>query len=115
MRVFSSGDGVEAFAFDQCFQRFAVSSHYGKVKMFRFERGDLVELWADELLDAIPRAVFFTDKGQSVSIFGMENGTVCVVSSRSNLVKPNLGSDITATLKLQMQSLQKCLRHQRKS
>lgn len=47
--------------------------------MFRFEKGNLEELWADELLDAIPRAIFFTDKGQDVSIFGMENGTMCVV------------------------------------
>lgn len=56
--------------------------------MFRFDKGNLVELWADELLDAIPRAILFTDKGQDVSIFGMENGTMYVVCRILNYLTP---------------------------
>ncbi|PPQ79323.1 hypothetical protein CVT26_001093 [Gymnopilus dilepis] len=87
IRVFSTGDGVESFAFDQYNQRFAVSSHYGKVKMLRFEKGNLIELWADELFDAIPRAIFFSDKGQVVSVVGMENGTLYNRDAETSVAK----------------------------
>ncbi|PPQ96516.1 hypothetical protein CVT26_010432 [Gymnopilus dilepis] len=79
LQVFTAGDSVEAFAYDPNHQRLAVSSHYGRIKMLRLQQGKFVELWEDELLDAIPRAVFFSDNGRSVLIFAMESG---VISSR---------------------------------
>ena len=76
LRIFSAGDSVEAFVFDSNHQRLAVSSHYGKIKLLRYQQGKFVELWEDELLDAIPRALSFSDGGRSITIFAMENGAM---------------------------------------
>lgn len=52
-----------------------MSSHYGEVKMLRLQGNDLVELWKDKLdVSAIPRALAFIDRGESINIFTMENG-----------------------------------------
>ncbi|PPQ82202.1 hypothetical protein CVT26_009573 [Gymnopilus dilepis] len=76
LRIFAVGDSVEAFAYDSNHQRLAVSSHYGKLKMLRLQQGKFVESWEDELSDAIPRALFFSNNGHSVSIFAMESGAI---------------------------------------
>jgi hypothetical protein len=54
-----------------------VSSHYGEIKMLRLQGGDLVEIWANKLeVAAIPRALVFIDRGESINIFTMEDGTM---------------------------------------
>ena len=75
LQIFNRGDGVETFAFDPHVKCIAVSSHYGEVKMLRLQGNDLVELWKDKLdVAAIPRALAFIDRGESINIFTMENG-----------------------------------------
>ena len=76
MHVFSAGDSVEALAFDSVHQRLAISSHYGQIRMLLFQNGKFAEMWRDELLDAIPRALLFRDNGSSLVIFTLETGTV---------------------------------------
>lgn len=76
-RVFSRGDSVESLAFDPHFQRIAISSHYGKMKVFRYQNtGELVELWSDEFTDIIPRATIFADNGNSLMVYALETGIV---------------------------------------
>jgi hypothetical protein len=44
--------------------------------MLRLQGMDLLELWTNKLdIAAIPRALVFIDRGESVNIFTMENGT----------------------------------------
>jgi WD40 repeat protein len=75
--LFSRGDSVESVAFDPHFQRIAISSHYGKVKVFRYQSAsELVELWSHEFVDIIPRAVLFADNGNSVLVYALETGIV---------------------------------------
>ncbi|KAF8871568.1 hypothetical protein CPB84DRAFT_1753947 [Gymnopilus junonius] len=80
LRVFSLGDSVENFAFDHHHQHMAISSHYGKIRMLQYQQGKFVELWEDELLDAIPRALFFSDNGHSLTIYAMETGMIGYIS-----------------------------------
>ncbi|PPQ97700.1 hypothetical protein CVT26_001883 [Gymnopilus dilepis] len=77
LSVFSAGDSVEAFSFDPVHQRLAVGSHYGQIKLLRCQNGKFVEVWQDELRDAIPRAILFSDNGRSVNIFTLETGAIC--------------------------------------
>lgn len=44
LHAFNHEDSVEAFAFDPNFGRIAVSSHYGGVKMLRFQGTSLMEV-----------------------------------------------------------------------
>ncbi|PPR02023.1 hypothetical protein CVT26_008717 [Gymnopilus dilepis] len=74
--VFSAGDSVEALAFDPIYQRFAVGSHYGQIKLLRYQNGKIAELWADEVQDAIPRALLFADTGRSLNIYILETGLI---------------------------------------
>lgn len=74
--VFSHGDSVESLAFDPHFQRIAISSHYGKLKVFHYQSNELVELWSHEIVDTIPHAILFTDNGNSVVVYALETGMV---------------------------------------
>jgi len=45
--------------------------------MLRLQGMDLLELWTNKLdIAAIPCALVFIDRGESVKIFTMENGTM---------------------------------------
>lgn len=74
--VFSAGDGVEAFAFDPNHNRLAITSHYGQIKMLRYQNRKFTDLWGDEMLETIPHAVLFSDSGHSLMTFVMETGGV---------------------------------------
>lgn len=52
-----------------------MTSHYGQIKMYEVNAGTLVELWMEEMDDAIPHATLFVDKGNSVMVYGLETGT----------------------------------------
>jgi hypothetical protein len=41
----------------------------------------LVDLWIEEMNDAIPRATLFVHKGNSVIVYGLETGTAWVLIS----------------------------------
>ncbi|KAJ3517897.1 hypothetical protein NLJ89_g213 [Agrocybe chaxingu] len=75
-RVSSAGDSVESFEFDNHHQRLVVTSHYGKIRMYKFNNGNLTDLWGEEFSEIIPRAVSFADKGETLLIFCMETGTI---------------------------------------
>lgn len=38
--------------------------------------GTVTDLWKEEFRDAIPRAISFADKGNSVVVYGLETGAV---------------------------------------
>ncbi|PPQ74510.1 hypothetical protein CVT26_007980 [Gymnopilus dilepis] len=69
---------LESFSYDSHFGRIAFTSHYGRIKVYHLEKesANLVELWHHELIETIPRAVFFTDRGDSLLVYAMENGTM---------------------------------------
>jgi hypothetical protein len=80
-RVFTPGDSIESFCFDPVHHRLIVTSHAGQIKMYEVRDGMLVDLWIEEMNDAIPRATLFVDKGNSVIVYGLETGTAWVLIS----------------------------------
>ena len=76
--MFTPGDSVESFSFDYVHSRLIVTSHYGQIKMFEVNAGMLIDLWTEEMSDAIPRAMLFMDKGSSVMVYGLETGRAWV-------------------------------------
>ena len=72
--IFGPGDSIESFAFDPSAQRFAITSHYGHLRVFRVEDAHLSKLWEDTFVEVIPRAVSFADQGASVIVYVMETG-----------------------------------------
>jgi hypothetical protein len=76
--VFTPGDSVESFSFDSVHHRLIVTSHFGQIKMYEVNAGMLVDLWTEDMTDAIPRATLFMDKGNSVMVYGLETGKVWV-------------------------------------
>ena len=80
-RVFTPGDSVESFSFDPVHHRLIVTSHHGQIKRYEVQNGMLVDLWPEEMDDAIPRATRFTDRGDNVLVYGLETGTVYVLCS----------------------------------
>ena len=38
--------------------------------------GSVTDLWKEDIQDAIPRAILFVDKGNSIIIYGLETGAV---------------------------------------
>ena len=78
-RVFTPGNSVESFCFDPVHHRLIVTSHYGQIKMFEVNNSMLVDLWTEEMNDAIPRAMLFVDKGNSMIVYGLETGTAWVL------------------------------------
>jgi hypothetical protein len=76
--VFTPGDSVESFSFDYVHSRLIVTSHYSQIKMFEVNAGMLIDLWTEEMSDAIPRATLFMDKGSSVMVYGLETGRAWV-------------------------------------
>jgi hypothetical protein len=46
--------------------------------MYEVNVGMLIDLWTEEMPDAIPRASLFMDKGNSVMVYGLETGKVYV-------------------------------------
>ena len=77
--VFTPGDSVESFCFDSVHYRLIVTSHFGQIKMYEVNAGMLVDLWTEDMSDAIPRATLFMDKGNSVMVYGLETGKVWVL------------------------------------
>ena len=53
-----------------------MTSHFGQIKMYEVNNGMLIDLWTEEMSDAIPRATLFVDKGNSVMVYGLETGRV---------------------------------------
>jgi hypothetical protein len=49
--------------------------------MYEVKNGMLVDLWTEDMDDAIPRATRFTDRGDNVLVYGLETGTVYVLCS----------------------------------
>ncbi|PPQ97562.1 hypothetical protein CVT26_002347 [Gymnopilus dilepis] len=86
-RVFTPGDSVEAFDIDKNYQRIAISSHNGTIKLCSIDDGVLAELWRTELLDAIPRSVRFVDSGRMVLIYGMETGALVCRDTETSIEK----------------------------
>jgi hypothetical protein len=76
--VFTPGDSVESFSFDSIQHRLIVTSHFGQIKMYEVNAGMLIDLWTEEMPDAIPRGTLFTDKGNSVMVYGLETGRAWV-------------------------------------
>lgn len=72
--VFSPGDSVEDFCFDSVHHRLVVTSHFGQIKMYEVKAGMLIDLWTEDMNDAIPRATLFMDKGNSIMVYGLETG-----------------------------------------
>ena len=68
------GDSVESFCFDPVHQRLIVTSHFGMIQMYEVNAGMLIDLWTEEMKDAIPRVTLFVDKGNSVIVYGLETG-----------------------------------------
>jgi hypothetical protein len=44
--------------------------------MYSFNMGLLTDLWATECVDAIPRAILFSDEGNKVTIYELESGNM---------------------------------------
>jgi len=42
--------------------------------MYEVNAGTLIDLWTEEIYDAIPRVTLFVDKGNSVMVYGLETG-----------------------------------------
>jgi hypothetical protein len=42
--------------------------------MYEVNAGMLVDLWTEEMGDAIPCATLFMDKGDNVMVYGLETG-----------------------------------------
>ena len=76
--MFTPGDSVEIFSFDYVHSRLIVTSHYGQIKMFMVNASMLIDLWTEEMSDAIPHVTLFMDKGSSVMVYGLETGRVWV-------------------------------------
>lgn len=74
--IFGPGDSVESFACDPSAQRFAITSHYGHLRVCHIENARLTKLWEDKFDEVIPRAVTFGDQGASVIVYVMETGTM---------------------------------------
>ncbi|KAF8814865.1 WD40 repeat-like protein [Phlegmacium glaucopus] len=74
-RVFSPGDSVESFCFDPVHHHLIVTSHFSQIKMYKVNAGMLVDLWIEEMNDAIPRTALFVDKGNGMIVYGLETGT----------------------------------------
>ena len=55
-----------------------MTSHHGQIKMYEGKNGMLLDLWTEDMDDAIPRATWFTDRGDNVLVYGLETGTVYV-------------------------------------
>ncbi|KAF8809139.1 hypothetical protein BYT27DRAFT_7095207, partial [Phlegmacium glaucopus] len=79
LSVFPPGNSVEGFYFDPVHYCLIVTSHFGQIKMYEVNAGMLVDLWIEETNDAIPCAVLFVDKGNSVIVYGLETGTAWVL------------------------------------
>lgn len=47
-------------------------------RILNFGKGNPTDMWSDEMKEAIPRAVFFSDRGNRVMIYGLETGIVWV-------------------------------------
>ena len=77
--VFTSGDSVESFSFDSVHNRLIVTSHFGQIKMYEVNAGMLIDLWTEEMCDAIPRGTVFMDRGNTVMVYGLETGKACVL------------------------------------
>lgn len=45
-------------------------------RILNFGKGNPTDMWSDEMKEAIPRAVFFSDRGNRVMIYGLETGMV---------------------------------------
>ncbi|KAF8879433.1 hypothetical protein CPB84DRAFT_1852107 [Gymnopilus junonius] len=82
-------DSVDSFLYDPNFQRIAITSHYGKIKVYSLgrETGNLAGLWTHEVTETIPRAVFFGDHGNSLSVYAMEGGTIHSYDSETSTEK----------------------------
>jgi hypothetical protein len=85
--VFTAGDSVESFCFDPVHLRLVVTSHYGQIKMYEVNAGMLIDLWTEEMNDAIPRATLFVDKGSSVIVYGLETGKATCRDSQTAVEK----------------------------
>ena len=47
-------------------------------RILNFGKGNPTDMWSDEMKEAIPRAVFFSDRGNRVMIYRLETGIVWV-------------------------------------
>jgi hypothetical protein len=73
--VFTPGDSIESFCFDPVHHRLIVTSHFGQIRMYEVTAGMLIDLWTEEMSNAIPRVALFMDKGNSITVYGLETGT----------------------------------------
>ena len=51
-------------------------SHFGQIKMFEVNAGMLIDLWIEEMSDAMPHVTLFVDKGKGMIVYGLETGSV---------------------------------------
>lgn len=96
--VLPFNEPVEAIDFDRNKCRLVLSSHTGIIKLYQVEKNGRINLllsednahqpsgtmvimwsknWNDTLVEGkcvIPRSVYFTENGESIAVFGLENG-----------------------------------------
>ena len=98
MAVLPFNEPVEAIDYDHNKRQLILSSHTGKIKLFQVEKngrinllcqrlmlvnttsGTMIAMWCKNWNDTlegkcvIPRSVYFTEKGESIAVFGLESG-----------------------------------------
>jgi hypothetical protein len=77
--IFTPGDSVEDFCFDPVHHRLVATSHFGQIRMYEIKAGMLIDLWTEDMNDAIPRATLFMDRGNSIMVYGLETGRAWVM------------------------------------
>ncbi|PPQ85515.1 hypothetical protein CVT24_009105 [Panaeolus cyanescens] len=73
---FTSWDCVESICFSASKQRLVATSQSGKIKLFTFLDGRLVEQWERSMRGAIARASHFVDNGSNLLVYGLETGEI---------------------------------------
>ncbi|PPR03684.1 hypothetical protein CVT24_007690 [Panaeolus cyanescens] len=73
---FTSWDCVESICFSASKQRLVATSQSGKIKLFTFLDGRLVEQWERSMRGAIARASHFVDNGNNLLVYGLETGEI---------------------------------------
>lgn len=97
MAVLPFNESVEAIDYDRNKCQLILSGHTGKIKLFQVEKngkinllcqrlmlnyisGTMIAMWSKNWNDTlegkcvIPRSIFFTEKGESIAVFGLESG-----------------------------------------
>ncbi|KAF8961287.1 WD40-repeat-containing domain protein [Flammula alnicola] len=88
-QIFNHGNSVEALAFDATHHRLVATSHNGSFKMFRLDKDGVLStaLWTVEHTEAIPRSVYFLNRGEDIMIYSLESGEMSYWDSQTSAAK----------------------------